>query len=97
MMGTNPPQLTTVKQWLRQLPNNPHKLSDEDHNAFVHQDMRTLAKRGLIIAKGSHRNAVFYLDPKAIDEAMKSADAKTKVTYKANAEKWTTLPARQGY
>jgi hypothetical protein len=97
--GVNPAQLTHVKKWLRQLPGNPHHLKDDgDHNAFIHQDMKTLAKRGLIIAKGENRNAVFYLDPVAIDEAMKATtDAKKRAAYKTNIERWTTLPHRKGY
>lgn len=96
--GSDPSQLTHVKKWLRSLPKNPFGLKDEgDHNAFIHQDMKRLAKKGLIIAKGQHKNAVYYLHPGVISELMSSADAKHKAIYKANIERWTTQPNRKGY
>ena len=96
--GTEPVRLTTVKRWLKQLPGNPHKLSDTETNAFVHTDMKQLSAKGLINAKHGGKHAVLYIDPKAVTEVLAAAKSKDqREVYRKNLERFTTLPKRVGY
>ena len=95
--GTEPCRLTTIKQYLKQLPKNPYDMN-ESTNAFVHTDMKRLSSVGLIQAKHLTKNAVIYLDNKVIKETLDSATSKEeRAIFNKNLERWTNLPKRKGY
>ena len=96
--GIEPCRLTTIKKYLKQLPNNPYQLNDDTTNAFIHSDMKRLSSKGLIQAKDLTKNAVVYLDNKVIKETLDSATTKEeKEIFRKNLERWVNLPKRKGY
>jgi len=98
--------LADVKAFLKQLPNNPYNLKDDEANAFVCNDMKHLCIHGEMLngeqiklrAVSLSTNRVGYFNPVLANKIIaseKDEDTKTKMTERL--EKLNAYPARDGY
>lgn len=98
--------LADVKAWLRQLPNNPYNLKDDEANAFVCDDMHHLCINGEHLdgrlmkfrAISISTNRVGYYNPVLAQEIIAAEqDEDIKAVMQERLVKLEEYPARDGY
>jgi len=98
--------LADIKAFLKQLPGNPYKLKDNEANAMIQTDLKTLCINGIIKdnttiklqAKELSTNRVTYFNPilaQEIINAEENEETKTQMQERFGVLK--DLPNRRGY